>query len=145
MSDFVNRTTASTSVLIEPDGAAFTRGATYIRQWLSRRLDEFDLEPRIGVALEQRQNDAARLIVRSADDALSFAFAHEDERDRDVQLDVEVMAEGARPPLAVLPLSTSPVYAPERMAALYFYSSPGRNVTVIASGPRKLPTPADGT
>lgn len=52
--------------------------------------------------------------MQTADDALSFAFAHKDERDpstswhvlgalashdADVQLDVEVSAEGARPPL----------------------------------------------
>ena len=36
-------------------------------------------------------------------------------------------------------------YAPERMAALYFYWDSERKTTVITSGPRKLPTPADGT
>jgi len=36
-------------------------------------------------------------------------------------------------------------YAPERMAALYFYWDSKRGATVVTSGPRKLPTPADGT
>ena len=36
-------------------------------------------------------------------------------------------------------------YAPERMAAIYFFWDPERNRTIITSGPKKLPTPADGT
>ncbi len=36
-------------------------------------------------------------------------------------------------------------YAPERMAAIYCFWDADRKRTVITSGPRKLPTPADGT
>lgn len=180
MADFVNRAAFSTSVLTASSAVAFDRATHYVREWLSRQASEFNLEALTGTpSLEQRRNDAARVLVHTTKDALSFAFAHRDQHDASTswhvlgaitarngsaQVDVEVAAEGAPPPLVpplgmpafmvqivndvglldVRPLSTEPIaIKPDDAAAFGDFLRNGKRELPVVAFSQPLPLTAD--